>query len=361
MIDEIKDDLRKGSPSSLQGQILQNYSYDEQMRILAVDDNDWILMNLSRLPSSVKHKMEAARNADAAFDMYLKLLDQRKIYHMMFIDVKMPKKDGVELTRQIRAYEKERFLKSSYICGMKTDDDDPDDKAYLEAGMNDVCMKPIRADIFNKLLNDRMEAIYKEQSQSSNAQLSQTFLNSETDKASPANTSGGALVALRKLNFDNEIKLLTVDDNNWILMNSSRIPSEFKYKMESALNADTAFKKYLDMVEKGMMYHLIFIDVKMPKKDGIELTKEIRKYETDNHLRKTYICGMKTDDDDPDDKIFLQSGMNDVCFKPMKPDIFNKILKDRLATLDNDLIPITKVNPFILKNKHYLYNNQWGG
>ena len=248
--------------------------------------------------------MESAINADSGLEKFKAMCEKGLAYHMIFIDVKMPKKDGVELTKEIRAYEKLKNYKPCYICGMKTDDDNPDDAQYLEAGMNDVCMKPIKPDIFKKILGDRLETI--------------------EGKPKPS------------LKFHDEIFLLGVDDNIMNLTTLSRQKTKVPYKMESSKSAEDALEKIKKQAEKGFRYHLVFMDVVMPKENGLVATKKIRDWEKSNGFENlTYICGMRVHDDDILENQCLESGMNDVCIKPVKPDVFNHIFDNRLKQIES--------------------------
>ncbi len=90
-----------------------------------------------------------------------------------------------------------------------------------------------------------------------------------------------------------------------------------------AKNGLEAFELY-----KKNEYDLILMDVQMPEQDGIECTKEIRKFEKNNNLiRCIYIVAVTANIDASDKRNCIEAGMNDFISKPFKEnDIKDKIL-----------------------------------
>jgi len=52
------------------------------------------------------------------------------------------------------------------------------------------------------------------------------------------------------------------------------------------------------VTEQNAIFHFLLIDIEMPEIDGPQLTKMIRKYESENNVKNSYIIGMKTSDDE---------------------------------------------------------------
>jgi signal transduction histidine kinase/CheY-like chemotaxis protein len=79
-------------------------------------------------------------------------------------------------------------------------------------------------------------------------------------------------------NADNNItwesvRILAVDDDEYILKDFKGIVEGLGAKCDTALNAKDA----LGFIERGIEYDIYFIDWIMPEKDGIELTKELKR------------------------------------------------------------------------------------
>jgi CheY-like chemotaxis protein len=63
-------------------------------------------------------------------------------------------------------------------------------------------------------------------------------------------------------------------------------------------------------------YGLILMDIQMPELDGMEATKEIRKYEREHKKKKVYITALTANAMKEDVEKYLKSEMDDVITKP---------------------------------------------
>ncbi|MCP4352940.1 MAG: response regulator [Desulfobacterales bacterium] len=64
-------------------------------------------------------------------------------------------------------------------------------------------------------------------------------------------------------------------------------------------------------------FNLVLMDIQMPKKTGVEATKEIREYEATQSLNKTPIFAITASVTKPEQQYYLKSGIDVVCAKPV--------------------------------------------
>jgi CheY-like chemotaxis protein len=76
-------------------------------------------------------------------------------------------------------------------------------------------------------------------------------------------------------------------------------------------------------------YDLIFMDIQMPVMDGIEATKEIRKFD-----REVQIVALTANSSSEDKKRGLDSGMNEFLAKPLNQDIMERLLNQARIRLN---------------------------
>jgi CheY-like chemotaxis protein/nitrogen-specific signal transduction histidine kinase len=118
--------------------------------------------------------------------------------------------------------------------------------------------------------------------------------------------------------------ILVVEDN---LINQKVISgflSKLGYKPDFALDGSEA----VDAVDRDK-YDIIFMDVMMPKMNGIEATKIIRK---SNTIQELYIIALTANTSEEDRKTCIDAGMNDFLAKPASINIIkNAIIKADLS------------------------------
>jgi len=126
-----------------------------------------------------------------------------------------------------------------------------------------------------------------------------------------------------EINLPKDIKILYAEDN---ILNQ-RITTAMLQKLE--LNCDIANDGQEALEKfKSNTYEIILMDMQMPVMDGVESTKEIRKFEkSQNSVHPVYIIAITANTDFRDKQICIDAGMNDFLIKPFKEsDIRDKIL-----------------------------------
>ncbi|QKX07351.1 response regulator [Aquimarina sp. TRL1] len=114
-----------------------------------------------------------------------------------------------------------------------------------------------------------------------------------------------------------EHKILVVDDNKINLMITKKTIERSGAQCDIADNGEQA----IQMV-KDTTYDVVFMDIHMPGKDGLETTREIREFD-----KEVVIIALTAVDLENMDNKIKDSGMDDIVIKPFKKrDLFQKIL-----------------------------------
>lgn len=252
--------------------------FKPQVTLLAVDDNDFILMGISHLKLEFQFKMDICKNGVLALEKYNAMKASGFVYHAIFMDIDMPLMNGLECSSKIRELEKNQKV-STYIFGL-INDDYKDIEKYLEAGMNEFLNKPVNPKSMNLVMKKRLEEIQKIQ------QSEEPVIIAEKPEEKKDNAPK------QEIKRKEEITILAVDDNDFILMGISHLRGvDIKYKMEVCKNGKLALEKYFKMLEGNCIYHMIFMDIEMPEMNGMECTKKIRDSEKAQNLPRTHIIG----------------------------------------------------------------------
>lgn len=141
------------------------------------------------------------------------------------------------------------------------------------------------------------------------------------EKSGAALSPGGA-------SLPGELSIMVVDDNRFnrsITGTILRKAGGSGWTVSTAENADEALR----LLEEKR-FDIVFMDVQMPGKDGLECTRLIRKRETEKG-RKTVIIAMTAYAMEGDRMMCLGAGMNDYIAKPVKPG-------DLMAVISRNLV-----------------------
>ena len=113
------------------------------------------------------------------------------------------------------------------------------------------------------------------------------------------------------------LKILVVDDNKLNLMITKKIIQNASAICETTDNG-------LDAINliKNNHYDLILMDVHMPKIDGLEATRQIRKFN-----KNIPIIALTAVDFETNQQAIIESGMNDIISKPFN----NNYLYERIS------------------------------
>ena len=123
-----------------------------------------------------------------------------------------------------------------------------------------------------------------------------------------------------KINVNVNVNVMVVENNFIAQRLAEIILSELGCKVEIAKDGETALGMF-----KANKYNLVLMDIGLPGMDGIETTKEIRKFEQEAGLVAVPIIALSVADDVP----WREAGMNDFISKPLykwqAEDILNEV------------------------------------
>ena len=106
----------------------------------------------------------------------------------------------------------------------------------------------------------------------------------------------------------NKYKILIVDEEEVVLCTLKKHLEQEGYIVETTQSGTNAFEKV-----KSDKYHIVLINVVMPEMDGLELLKEVKKYDPMTQIIMMTECSTM-------DKILsaLEYGANDYIYKPLE-------------------------------------------
>lgn len=116
-------------------------SFDNE-KVLIVDDTEINLMVMEELMAPLNLSVTTVTSGDKALD-----ISGKEGFSIIFMDYIMPNKDGIETTKEIR----EKGIDTP-IVALTGDSDEETKKAFIDAGANDILIKPITQDKIKEIL-----------------------------------------------------------------------------------------------------------------------------------------------------------------------------------------------------------------
>lgn len=132
--------------------------------ILVADDSPSIRQILETLLSRQGHLVLTAEDGEQALEIFY-----RQRVDMVLLDIRMPKLDGLEVARRIRAEEQQRWVPVILLSALERDDNL---KAGLEAGADDFLSKPLDFALLDARIRSMQKALdLQRQAEESYSQL----------------------------------------------------------------------------------------------------------------------------------------------------------------------------------------------
>jgi len=125
-----------------------NNAATKNLHILLAEDNIINQKVAVTILKKMGYKIEIAENGLVALDQF-----QNNKFDIILMDMQMPKMDGLEASRQIRTFEKEKNQKEIPIISMTANAMKADMEKCLNAGMNDFISKPFKQEQLLKIIH----------------------------------------------------------------------------------------------------------------------------------------------------------------------------------------------------------------
>jgi CheY-like chemotaxis protein/nitrogen-specific signal transduction histidine kinase len=274
----------------------------EGMRAMVVDDDEIACEHTQLVLRSLGIEADTSTDPKEGLLKLQEAARERRPYRLLLTDYKMPDMNGIELVRNLRAFDEGR---TAVIMLTGYNWDIIDEEARGD-GVDGILAKPL----FSDSLLREIHSVLARQSGREDAEgtLPDGNGNHDGDEDSLQGTISRILSGRRVLMAED------VDQNAEILEDLLDLEDMLA---EHAQNGEIAVQMF-ERSPEGY-YDIVLMDVRMPVMDGLTATRAIRALERPD-AKTVPIVAMTANVFDEDVERSLQAGMNAHLSKPIEPD-----------------------------------------
>jgi CheY-like chemotaxis protein len=118
----------------------------DRLSVLVAEDNEINALLMRSLLNRLGHRAVITTNGEEALESWLAAESAGAPYDLVLMDIQMPKLDGIETTRQIRAREAGQRARRTPVLALTANTLIEDRYACFEAGMDGFLVKPLDRD-----------------------------------------------------------------------------------------------------------------------------------------------------------------------------------------------------------------------
>lgn len=252
-------------------------------RVLIIDDNDTHRLVLKESLSQKGMILTEAKDGYSGLEAFKDAIEKGSPYDLIISDFHMPEMNGFDVMKTIN--KEDNHVRT--VLMLSSSNLNNDLEKIKSCGVNNYLVKPIKSEELLKAVAGTLSVSLSNDNQHLNTIEQKSFIN-----CAP---------------------ILLVEDNedNRLLINAYLKRTTFE--IEEAENGQIAVEKFATG-----KYSLVLMDIQMPVMDGHTATREIRRWEKENHLESTPIVALTAHAVKEDMEKSLQAGCDSHLTKPIK-------------------------------------------
>jgi signal transduction histidine kinase/CheY-like chemotaxis protein len=291
----------------------------EGVRVLVVDDNSANSLLMTTLLKSWGCCTEEAHEADTALELLGRAAASGNPFRVALIDMQMPKMDGLELGRRIKA---SPDISGTHLVMISSLRHMGDWVRIQQTGFSEYLTKPIRE-----------------------SRLRQCLESVTGGRISGAGEPPAGIDAGRTLSSTAKdgIRILLAEDN----FSNQQVAREILKKLGYSADIVNTGWEAVQALEKTR-YDLVLMDCQMPEMDGYEATATIRSRQSSTINHKVPIIALTAHAMQGDRDKCFRAGMDDYLRKPVRPKELDEMLNQWLFKTDRAGSPAANGNGTML-------------
>ena len=258
----------------------------KNFRALIIDDNLNNRNIFKKYLDFWEIKTDCADSADQGLELLKKAKQNNLKYDLILVDYHMPGKTGIDFAKTVK---ENHLADKSHVIMLSSISEMINMQELKEVGIEARLFKPIKLSQFKEII---ISVINNEIDHKLDKTIKEV-IDKEPEKKKP-------------------LRILLAEDN---LINQKVALITLKQLGYEMVDIAANGKEAVELFTKND-YGLILMDIQMPELDGMEATKEIRKYEREHKKKKVYITALTANAMKEDVEKYLKSEMDDVITKP---------------------------------------------
>ncbi|MEI7725177.1 MAG: response regulator [Bacteroidota bacterium] len=264
--------------------------------VLVVDDNQTNLKIMKDMLTYWGIDSTICSNGKEALELIQKANEKKHYFDLVIVDMCMPDMDGIAVAEKIR--ENQNMHRKPVIFMYSSIERNNVIEKSKELGIEKYLTKPVKMKDFYDLLHHEKNPLHDEPRQLA------------------ISIEDAILVGPGKT-------ILIAEDNNINMKLLSVMLMKTGVKIITATNGDEAIVEF-----RNNKVDLIFMDVHMPERDGLQATRDIRKME--NPEKRIPIIALTAIAMPGDREKCMEAGMDDYLSKPFRKDDLYTVIKKYL-------------------------------
>ena len=293
----LESEIHQGSTFSfsikkefLEGHRVENIGIELIKHVLVVDDNHNNIKILERILKHWGINTIAVMSGSEA----LEKIRLHSDFNLIIVDFHMPEMDGLETIDRIQKYYTEKGVERPKIILYSSADDSLINYSVKDLTIDFKLIKPAK---ITELLYALNSLYHREDVRNGSIQMKKNTLHEIFE-------------------FDSQKKILIAEDVplNLLLVKTYLNNNFSNFEVFEAANGELAVSQYQEVLPD-----LVLMDVQMPKMDGYEATRQIRKHEKEIN-RQVPIIALTAGAILEEKERCLSAGMDDFLTKPINKD-----------------------------------------
>jgi two-component system sensor histidine kinase/response regulator len=259
-----------------------------RLKVLCVDDNAMNRSILSKMLVGFGCQADTASSGEEALRALRRAHQEGAPYRLMLLDMQMPKSDGEEIARRIKA---DADIGQVEVIILTSMGNRGDADRFQAIGCAGYLLKPVR----QQQLFDAMLMVMGQK-------------DGDLEETSPLLVTRHTLSERQR----GKMRILLAEDNHINRKLAVTLLQKAGYRVDTAEDGLQAVQAL-----EERHYSLVLMDVQMPAMDGLEATRRIR--DMQGKSSQTPIIAMTAHALQGDRERCLSAGMDDYLSKPLKP------------------------------------------